>query len=50
MWESLLDISHHMNEAWCIIGDFNAILYKEDRMGGNEVQSTETKELEDFIE
>ena len=50
MWESLLDISHHMNEAWCIIGDFNAILYKEDRMGGNEVQSTKTKELEDFIE
>ncbi|KAJ8427301.1 hypothetical protein Cgig2_002213 [Carnegiea gigantea] len=43
-------ISHQMNEGWCIIGDFNAILYKDDRNGGNEIQRNETKELEDFIE
>ena len=39
-----------MTEAWCILGDFNAILYKEDRRGGNEVHDIETREMTDFIE
>jgi len=24
-----------MTEAWCVLGDFNSILYKDDRKGGN---------------
>ena len=27
LWEDLEDIAHHMNEAWCVLGDFNAILH-----------------------
>jgi len=34
MWEDLLKISQQMKEAWGIMGDFNAIIYKEDRRGG----------------
>ena len=50
MWEDLQLISQHMTEAWCILGDFNAILYKEDRRGGNDVLNTEIREMADFIE
>jgi len=50
LWKNLLDISLQMTEAWCILGDFNAILYKEDRLGGNNVLNTEIKELADFID
>jgi len=29
------DFSQQMTEAWCVLGDFNSILYKDDRKGGN---------------
>ncbi|KAJ8421324.1 hypothetical protein Cgig2_020386 [Carnegiea gigantea] len=41
MWENLLAISQHMNNAWCIIGEFNK--------GGNETQGKEIKELANFM-
>jgi len=34
-----------IQEAWCIMGDFNAILHPQERLGGEEVQR---KELVDF--
>ncbi|KAJ8419475.1 hypothetical protein Cgig2_021815 [Carnegiea gigantea] len=36
--------------AWCIIGDFNSILYREDRIRGNEVTEYEIQELTSFME
>jgi len=39
-----------MTEAWCILGDFNVVLYKEDRRGGNVIQDTEIREMAYFIE
>ena len=50
MWEDLLVLSQQINEAWCIIRDYNAVLYREDRIGGNEIQGTELKELTNFME
>ncbi|KAJ8426043.1 hypothetical protein Cgig2_021401 [Carnegiea gigantea] len=38
-----------MDEAWCILGDFNAVLYPGDRMGGTEVQFHEIKNFSDCI-
>ena len=38
-----------MTEAWCILGDFNSILYKEDRMGGNEVADHELEDLNSLL-
>ncbi|KAJ8422717.1 LOW QUALITY PROTEIN: hypothetical protein Cgig2_003263 [Carnegiea gigantea] len=32
-----------MDEAWCVLSDFNSILYPEDRIGGTEVQDFEIK-------
>jgi len=45
MWED-----QQITEAWCILGDFNAVLYKEYRRGGNDIQDTEIREPADFID
>jgi len=50
MWDDLLKISKQMKEAWCIMGDFNAILCKEDRRGRDMTQYKEIKEMADFME
>ncbi|KAJ8420695.1 hypothetical protein Cgig2_021609 [Carnegiea gigantea] len=50
MWEDLLDLSHQMQGAWYILGDFNAILYKEDRREGDVTYDKEIKEMLDFME
>ena len=42
MWEDLLKISQQMKE--------DAIIYKEDRRGGDMTQDKETKEMIDFME
>jgi len=34
-----------MDEAWCLMGDFNTLRFKEGRIGGNEVQDHELREL-----
>ncbi|KAJ8426152.1 hypothetical protein Cgig2_024357 [Carnegiea gigantea] len=35
---------------WCILGDFNTILCKEDRLGGDAVTDQDTKELSQFMD
>jgi len=49
LWEDLQDISEQKADAWCILGDFNAVMYKEDRIGGNVVSDHEIKELQDLV-
>jgi len=39
-----------MDEAWCVMGDFNAVLYQEDRQGGTQVQDFEIKPFADCME
>lgn len=34
LWDALAVISIGMDEALCVLGDFNSILYPEDRMVG----------------
>ncbi|KAJ8435425.1 hypothetical protein Cgig2_013923 [Carnegiea gigantea] len=50
LWEDLETISHQMQEAWCVLGDFNTILRKEDRMGGDEVEDYELQELQSYLD
>ncbi|KAJ8421292.1 LOW QUALITY PROTEIN: hypothetical protein Cgig2_031131 [Carnegiea gigantea] len=50
LWEDLHHISLSVPGAWCILGDFNSILYKDDRIGGNEVIDRDTQELSAFME
>ena len=35
-----------VHESWCVLGDFNTILRKEDRMDGDEVEDYELQELQ----
>jgi len=39
-----------MDEAWCLMGDFKTLRYKEDRIGGNEVQESELREMATLLE
>jgi len=39
-----------MTKAWCIIGDFNAVLHKDDRIGGNKVTDHEVNELQCLLD
>ena len=38
------------NNPWCVIGDFNAILYKEDRIGGDDVMMANIREMREFMD
>ncbi|KAJ8444130.1 LOW QUALITY PROTEIN: hypothetical protein Cgig2_029905 [Carnegiea gigantea] len=49
LWEDLIHIAKEMDEAWCVLGDFNAVLYPGDRMGGTDVQFHEIKNFSDCI-
>ena len=50
LWQDLTAIAAHMNSAWCILGDFNSVLYKEDRIRGEEIKDHEIKEFAECIE
>ncbi|KAJ8421327.1 hypothetical protein Cgig2_012819 [Carnegiea gigantea] len=49
LWEDLIHIAQDMEEAWCILGDFNAVLYPGDRIGGTEVQYHEIKNFSECM-
>ena len=50
MWTALHRISTSIQGAWCILGDFNAILSKDDRIGGDTVSDHDIQELSNFME
>jgi len=50
LWTDLYEIAQQMSSAWCIIGDFNFVLYKVDIQGGNEVADHELEDLSCFTE
>ena len=49
LWEALKRIGQGMDEAWCILGDFNSVLHQGDRMGGTDIQDSEIKSFADCI-
>lgn len=50
LWQDLQSISQQMTAAWCIVGDFNSVLQREDRMGGNEITNLEVEGLADLMD
>ncbi|KAJ8434479.1 hypothetical protein Cgig2_012113 [Carnegiea gigantea] len=50
LWEDLQVLAQQITEAWCMLGDFNSVLYKEDRIGGIEIQDYEVQHLENFLD
>ena len=47
--EELHQISLSIQGAWCLLGDFNIVLSKDDRYGGNAVEDQELQELSNFM-
>ncbi|KAJ8423045.1 hypothetical protein Cgig2_021864 [Carnegiea gigantea] len=41
LWHSMRSIAGSIQEAWCIMGDFNAVLHPQERLEGEEVQHRE---------
>lgn len=50
LWLDLIDISQSMEGAWCLMGDFNSLISKDDGICGNEVQDHELRELTLLLE
>ncbi|KAJ8449647.1 hypothetical protein Cgig2_005669 [Carnegiea gigantea] len=50
LWNDLIDIGQNMDDAWCLLGDFNVLRSKEDRIGGSDVQEHELRELANLLE
>lgn len=50
MWRYLETLANTINGAWCVIGDFNAILTSEDRCNGNPVAIRETRDFEHLLD
>ncbi|KAJ8419462.1 hypothetical protein Cgig2_005510 [Carnegiea gigantea] len=49
LWSDLQGIAAYMIEAWCVLGDFNAILHIEGRMGGAEVTDFKIRNFADCV-
>ncbi|KAJ8429250.1 LOW QUALITY PROTEIN: hypothetical protein Cgig2_026286 [Carnegiea gigantea] len=49
LWAELEHIALDMNEAWCVLGDFNSALYSGDRIGGNPIQDHKVKSFTECI-
>jgi len=45
----LSTIAQNISDACYLLGDFNSILYKEYRMGGDEVTYQDIRELSQFM-
>lgn len=43
------DLANGIQNPWLIMGDFNTILRPEDRIYGNAVVESETRDFNDFI-
>jgi len=49
LWEAMKNITNTMEDAWCILGDFNSVLHLGDSMGGIDIQDVEVRQSEDCI-
>ncbi|KAF3651081.1 hypothetical protein FXO38_16788 [Capsicum annuum] len=50
MWQGILQIRAHIDVPWCIYEDFNSPLHSEDRLGGNPIAESKTKDFQKIVE
>ncbi|KAJ8419833.1 LOW QUALITY PROTEIN: hypothetical protein Cgig2_030510 [Carnegiea gigantea] len=48
MWDTLVAISHTMNDPWCVLGDFNSVLHQGERVGGNEADERKMRDFGEY--
>ena len=49
LWHNLQTLSHQTPGAWCVLGDFNAVLHIQDRIGGDDIQDADIKDFADCL-
>jgi len=50
LWNDLYDIAQNMSSAWSGIGDFNSVLYRADKQGGNDLTDHKLEDMANFTE
>ena len=50
LWRDLRSIAGHMQMAWGVVGDFNATLYPEERLGGEKINPTKLTDFATCLE
>lgn len=50
LWTALTSIANSLIEPWCVLGDFNSVLYAGDRIGGTPIQEYEIRPFAECIE
>ncbi|XP_060195300.1 uncharacterized protein LOC132624555 [Lycium barbarum] len=50
LWDHLSHLSVNRKESWIILGDFNAVLHRDDRLGGNPVTLAEVTDFQNCID
>lgn len=50
LWTELKEVGNMQQGPWLLMGDYNAILYADDRLNRNEVQEQETRDFKEFLE
>ncbi|XP_060169362.1 uncharacterized protein LOC132600312 [Lycium barbarum] len=50
LWQTLVTMEATIVNPWLIMGDFNAVLNEEDRIGGSQVQDAETQDFANMID
>ncbi|KAF5194778.1 hypothetical protein FRX31_015633 [Thalictrum thalictroides] len=47
LWDNLVHLSSSITTPWCVMGDFNNVMFSNERIGGQPVHPRETR---DFVE
>ncbi|XP_059294628.1 uncharacterized protein LOC132047627 [Lycium ferocissimum] len=50
LWDHLSQLSGNHKEPWIVLGDFNVVLHREDRLGGNPVTLVEVTDFQNCID
>ena len=50
LWENLKTVAHLHNLPWLMLGDFNEVLYDDDKFGGNHVNLNKALEFKDCLD
>lgn len=49
LWDSLIQLGANLMDPWIVMGDFNAYLSPDDKMGGNPVRNHEITDFYDCV-
>lgn len=49
LWEELQLIKHNVTAPWCVVGDFNSVLYEAEKVGGGPINAAAVDRFHDCL-